>query len=185
MVFVFLAEGNEEIEALTCVDVMRRAGIAVQMVSVEQDLVVKGAHGICVVADVLFEDADFDYCEMIVLPGGMPGATNLRDHAGLTAKIKEYAKAGKPLAAICAAPLTLGAHGAVQGKQATIFPGMENHLTGAEPTGETVTVDGNVITGMGPAVAMEFALTLVEFLKDAEVKKQVATGLLYDKIGEI
>ena len=185
MVYVFLAEGHEEVEALTCVDVLRRAGVVVQLVSVMEDRIVKGAHGICIQTDMLFEDADFDDCEMIVLPGGMPGATILRDHEGLAARIKEYAKAGKPLAAICAAPLALGAHGAVEGKKATIFPGMEGHLTGAQPTGETVTVDGNVITGMGPALAMEFALTLVEFLKGAEVKKQVASGLLYDKIGEI
>ena len=153
MVFIHLAEGYEEVEALTCVDVLRRAGIDARMVSVTGSLTVKGAHGIDIAADLLFEDADYDECEMIVLPGGLPGATNLRDH--------------------------------LEGKKATIYPGMEKHLAGAKATGKTVTVDGNVITGMGPALAMEFALALVEFIKGANAKKEVASGLLYDKIGKI
>ena len=185
MVFIHMAEGFEEVEALTCVDVLRRAGIDARMVSVTGNLAVKGAHGISVCADMLFEDADYGQCEMIVLPGGMPGATNLRDHAGLTAQIRAFTKAGKPLAAICAAPLALAAHGALDGKDATIYPGMEAHLGGKESTGQTVTVDGSVITGMGPALAMEFALTLVEYLKGEKTKKEVATGLLYDRIVEI
>ena len=185
MVFIHMAEGYEEVEALTCVDVLRRAGIDAKMVSITGSLLVKGAHGINIEADMLFEGADYESCEMIVLPGGMPGATNLRDHQGLTARIKEFAKAGKPLAAICAAPLALAAHGALEDKNATIYPGMESYLAGVKPTGSKVTVDGNVITGMGPALAMEFALTIVEFLKGGEIKKEVATGLLYDRIGEI
>ena len=185
MVYIHLAEGYEEVEALTCVDVLRRAGVDAKMVSVTGSLLVKGAHGINIEADLLFEDADYDACEMIVLPGGLPGATNLRDHAGLTARIKEFAKAGKPQAAICAAPLALAAHGALEGKKATIYPVMEDHRAGAKPTGETVTIDGGVITGMGPALAMEFALALVGFLKGEKTKKEVATGLLYDRIGEI
>ncbi len=185
MVFIHLAEGYEEVEALTCVDVLRRAGVEAKMVSVTGNLLVRGAHGINMEADLLFEDADYDACEMIVLPGGMPGATNLRDHEGLKSQIEAFAKAGKSLAAICAAPLALAAHGALEGKNATIYPGMESYLAGATPTGGTVTVDGNVITGMGPALAMEFALALVEHLKGEETKKEVATGLLYDRIGEI
>ena len=185
MVFIHLAEGYEEVEALTCVDVLRRAGIDARMVSVTGNLTVRGAHGIDINTDMLFEDADYDECEMIVLPGGLPGATNLRDHPGLTAQIEAFAKAGRPLAAICAAPLALAAHGALEEKNATIYPGMEDHLAGAKASGSTVTVDGNVITGMGPALAMEFALALVEFIKGAEAKKEVATGLLYDKIGKI
>ncbi len=185
MVFIHMAEGYEEVEALTCVDVLRRAGIDAKMVSVTGDLMVRGAHGVNIEADILFEDADYDACEMIVLPGGMPGAVNLRDHAGLTACMEAFAKAGKPLAAICAAPLALAAHGALDGKQATIYPGMEEYLPGSASTGEFVTVDSNVITGMGPALAMEFALALVEFLKGAKVKKEVASGLLYDRIVEI
>ena len=182
MVFIHMAEGYEEVEALTCVDVLRRAGVDAKMVSVTGSLTVRGAHGIDIEADLLFEDADYSACEMIVLPGGLPGATNLRDHPGLTAQIEAFAKAGKPLAAICAAPLALAAHGVLEGKKATIYPGMESHLAGAEPTKQTVTVDGNIITGQGPALAMEFALELAGFLKGDKVKKEVATGLLYDKI---
>ena len=135
MVFIHMAEGCEEVEALTCVDVLRRAGVEARMVSITGELLVKGAHGIEIKADMLFEDADYDECEMIVLPGGLPGATNLRDHEGLTARIKDFAKSSKPLAAICAAPLALAAHGALDAKKATIYPGMEEHLKGAEPTG--------------------------------------------------
>ena len=178
MVFIHLATGFEEVEALTCVDVLRRGGADALMVSVTGEKTVTGAHGIRVEADVLFEEADYGFCEMIVLPGGMPGATNLRDHEGLTAQIKDFASAGKPLAAICAAPLALAAHGALEGKKATIYPGMEEYLTGATPTGDDVTVDGNVITGKGPALAMEFALQLVETLRGRKVKEDVAKRLL-------
>ena len=180
MVFIHMATGFEEVEALTCVDVLRRAGADAIMVSVTGNKTVTGAHGLNIEADILFEEADYNFCEMIVLPGGMPGATNLRDHEGLTAKIKDFASAGKPLAAICAAPLALAAHGALEGKKATIYPGMEEYLTGATPTGESVTVDGNVVTGMGPALAMEFSLALVEFLRGKTVKEEVARGLLVD-----
>ena len=185
MVLIHLAEGFEEVEALTCVDILRRADIDAKTVSVTKDLLVQGAHGVFIEADMTFDEADYDDCEMIVLPGGLPGATNLRDHPGLTAQIKAFAKAGKPLAAICAAPLALAAHGALDGKKATIYPGMERYLTGATPTGKAVTVDGNVITGLGPALAMGFALAIVEFFKGPETKKEVASGLLYDRIVEI
>ena len=127
-----------------------------------------------------FEDADYENCEMIVLPGGLPGATNLLEHKGLKAQIEAFAAAGKWLAAICAAPMVLGAHGVLRGKKATIYPEMEEHLIGAEPTGETVTVDGNVITGQGPALAMEFALQLLEALKGREVRDEVASDMLYE-----
>ena len=104
MVYIHLAEGFEEVEALTVVDVLRRAGVDAQTVSMTGSKTVCGTHGIKVEADQLFEEADYGACEMIVLPGGLPGATNLRDHAGLTEQIKSFAKAGQSLAAICAAP---------------------------------------------------------------------------------
>lgn len=180
MVYIHLAEGFEEVEALTVVDVLRRAGVDAQTVSMTGSKTVCGTHGIKVEADQLFEEADYEACEMIVLPGGLPGATNLRDHAGLTEQIRSFAKAGRNLAAICAAPLVFGTCGILDGKQATIYPGMEAELTGAEPTGQHVTVCGNIITGMGPALAMEFALALVEHLKGADVRAEVAGGLLFE-----
>ncbi|MBR2674698.1 MAG: DJ-1/PfpI family protein [Mogibacterium sp.] len=181
MVYVYLATGFEEIEALTVVDVLRRAEVDVKAVSITGDRLVLGSRDITVQADLLFEEADYDDCEMIVLPGGMPGAANLGAHKGLTDHIKVFAKAGdsgRKLAAICAAPMVLGACGVLEGHEATIYPGMEDHLIGAKPTGENVTVSGNIITGKGPALAMEFALTLVEILKGAEKRKEVAEGLL-------
>ncbi len=180
MIYVHLAEGFEEVEALTAVDVLRRAECDAKLVSVTGSMVVTGTHGIPVQADLLFEDADYENCEMIVLPGGLPGATNLLEHKGLKAQIEAFAAAGKWLAAICAAPMVLGAHGVLRGKKATIYPEMEEHLIGAEPTGETVTVDGNVITGQGPALAMEFALQLLEALKGREVRDEVASDMLYE-----
>ena len=180
MIYVHLAEGFEEVEALTIVDVLRRAEADVKTVSVTGQKMVLGTHGVNIEADLLLEEADYGACEMIVLPGGMPGASNLGDHAELTAKIREFAKAGRKLAAICAAPMVLAANGVLEGKQATIYPGMESYLGDAKATGAAVTVDGNVITGKGPALAMEFALALVDELKGKEVRDEVAAGLLFE-----
>ncbi len=194
MVYVHLATGFEEVEALTCVDVLRRADIEVKTVSVTGDKSVDGTHGVKVEADTLFEEADYEQCEMIVLPGGLPGATNLRDHQGLKAEILKFGRkiekaieegnktSGKKLAAICAAPLVLADHGLLEGKLATIYPGMEDCLRGAKATDEKVTVCGDTITGMGPALAMEFALTLVEELKGKDARKGVEEGLLIHRM---
>ena len=171
MVFIHLAEGFEEVEALTAVDVLRRAGVDAKTVSVTGNKMVTGTHGIPVEADLLFEEADYGSCEMIVLPGGLPGATNLGSHAGLTDQIKAFAAAGKKVAAICAAPMVLSQCGILEGKEATIYPGMEEELAGAKATGANVTVCGNIITGKGPALAMEFALALTEALKGKEVRE--------------
>ena len=179
MVYVHLATGFEEVEALTIVDVLRRAEIGVQTVSVTGEKMVAGTHGINVEADIVYDEADYENCEMIVLPGGLPGADNIQAHEGLAEHIKSFADNGKKLAAICAAPMVFGACDVLKGKKATIYPSMENCLTGAEATGENVTVDGNIITGMGPAIAMEFALALVENLKGKDTAENVADGLLF------
>ncbi len=179
MIYVHLAEGFEEVEALTVADVLRRASIEVQTVSVTGNKMVAGTHGIKVEADILYEEADYESCDMIVLPGGLPGADNLQAHKGLEKHIKSFADNDKKLAAICAAPMVFGKHDVFAGKKATIYPGMENCLKGAVPTGENVTVDGNIITGMGPAIAMEFALALVENIKGKAAAEDVAEGLLF------
>lgn len=182
MIYVYLAEGFEEIEALTAVDVMRRADIRVQTVSITGNKSVKGTHGIIVEADILYEEADHEKCEMIVLPGGLPGADYLNEHEGLAKHIKCFADdSDKKLAAICAAPQVFGTCGILEGKNATIYPSMEGHLQGGKATDQNVTVDGNIITGMGPALAMEFALKLVEELKGKETAEEVASGLLFDR----
>jgi 4-methyl-5(b-hydroxyethyl)-thiazole monophosphate biosynthesis len=126
-IYVFLAEGFEEIEALTPVDVLRRAGLSVKTVSVMDQYIVTGAHGVPVLADVMFDEVFAEDVEMILLPGGLPGATNLDAHEGLSGMILNFAKAEKPLAAICAAPLVFGNRGLLEGKKATCYPGFETY----------------------------------------------------------
>ena len=182
MVYVHLATGFEEVEALTVIDLLRRAGIEVKSVSITGDKRVMGTHNIPVEADILFEDADYDACEMIVLPGGLPGADYLGEHEGLCGHIRSFAENGKYLAAICAAPQVFGAQGVLKGKMATIYPSMESCLIGAEPQDEIVVVDGKIITSMGPATAMPFALKLIEVLKGKAASDKVAGGLLWNRL---
>lgn len=179
MVYVFLGEGFEEIEALTVVDLMRRASIDVETVSVMNSSVVTGSHEISVHADRLYNEADFNSCEMIVLPGGMPGTTNLCAHKELNKKIKEFHSAGKYIAAICAAPMVFGKAGILHGHEATIYSGMEDELTGAVVRNQKVVVSKNVITSKGPGTAMDFALKLIELIKGFDASEKVAKGLLY------
>ena len=177
-IFVFLADGFEEIEALTPVDVLRRAGLFVQTVSVMDEQVVKGAHGVPVMADKMFADVNPEDAEMILLPGGMPGATNLDAHEGLSKMIFEFAKAKKDFAAICAAPLVLGNRGLLEGKKATCYPGFETYLQGAEYTAALVEKDDNFITGKGPGAAMEFAFAIVEKYCGAGMVSELKKGMM-------
>ena len=177
-IFVFLAEGFEEIEALTPVDVLKRAGLSVQTVSVMDEQVVAGAHGVPVLADKMFAEINPEDAEMILLPGGLPGATNLDAHEGLSQLILDFAEADKPLAAICAAPLVLGNRGLLQGKKATCYPGFETYLQGAEYTAALVEKDGNIITGKGPGAAMEFALAIVEKYCGMDKVNELKQGMM-------
>ena len=177
-IFVFLAEGFEEIEALTPVDVLRRAGLSVQTVSVMDEQVVAGAHGVPVLADKMFAEINPEDAEMILLPGGLPGATNLDAHEGLSQLILDFAEADKPLAAICAAPLVLGNRGLLQGKKATCYPGFETYLQGAEYTAALVEKDGNIITGKGPGAAMEFAFAIVEKYCGMDKVNELRQGMM-------
>ena len=154
--YVFLADGFEEIEALAPIDVMRRAGLSVTTVSVTDSLTVTGAHGIPVVADTLFSQCGYADAALLFLPGGLPGATNLQAHTGLCQLLT--AKASQPdviISAICAAPLVLGGLGLLQGKQATCYPGFEDTMQGAHYTAAKVTVDGHIFTACGPGAAWE------------------------------
>ena len=180
MIYVHLATGFEEIEALTVTDILRRAGADVKTVSVAGEKTVEGAHGIGVMADILFEEADYKHCEMLVLPGGMPGTVNLGKHQGLCRKLTEAAEAGKWVCAICAAPMVLGNLGIVDGKRATIYPGMEGHLIGADPVSAAVVRDGNIVTSMGPGTAMEFGFALAEFLFGEEKADELRAEMIYD-----
>jgi len=177
-VFIFLAEGFEETEAVATIDVMLRGKIDVTIISVTGKLLVTGAHGIAVQADALFENTDFSKGDMLVLPGGTPGAYNLNDHQGLKNLLLQYAKEGKRLAAICAAPLVLGGLDLLQGKKATAYPGFESKLKGAEYIQSAVVKDGNIITGRGPCFAFDFGLAIVEELQGKAKADEVAEGLL-------
>lgn len=180
MIYVHLATGFEEIEALSVTDVLRRAGADVKTVSVTGEKTVEGAHGISVMADILFEEADYKNCEMMVLPGGMPGTLNLGRHQGLCRELSNAAETGKWVCAICAAPMILGSLGILEGKRATIYPGMEGHLIGAEPISAAVVRDGNIITSMGPGTAMEFGFALTEFLFGEEKADMLRAEMIYE-----
>ena len=177
-IFVFLADGFEEIEAITPIDVLRRAGLNVQTVSVMEEQIVAGAHGIPVVADKMFADIHLEDAEMLLLPGGLPGATNLDAHQGLSDMIMAFASEGKALAAICAAPLVFGNRGLLQGKKATCYPGFESYLTGAEYTAALVEIDGNFITAKGPGAAMDFAFAIVEKSCGIEKVNELKSGMM-------
>jgi DJ-1 family protein len=179
MVYLMLANGFEEVEAVTVVDLLRRADIQIKTASIMGERTVFGAHGIAMEADMLFKEIDFSTCSMAVLPGGMPGTTNLCNYKPLGEELLELKKAGKPIAAICAAPMVLGRLGLLQGQKATIYEGMESELIGAESINQSVVVSGSIITSKGPGTAMDFALTLIAYIKGADVAKQINRDLLY------
>lgn len=181
-VYLFLAEGSEEVEALTVVDILRRAEVPVYTVSVTGNKVVKLSHGVKVEADLLIEDADLHEAQLLVLPGGLPGSYHLADHQGLAEAIREHHAAGKPLAAICAAPLVYGRMGLLRGHKATCYPGMEQELEGAKCTGALVVKDGLFITGKGPAASFEFAYTLAEMTAGKDKTDALRAGMLYTEL---
>lgn len=177
-VYLFLATGFEEIEAITPIDILRRAGVNLKTISITGNQTVMGAHNIPVTADLLFEEVDFNLGCMLILPGGMPGSTNLQAHKGLEEVIKTYVAEDKYLTAICAAPLVYGQLNLLQGKRATCYPGFEDQLLGAETSNECVVVDHKMITSRGPGTAAEFALKLVEILVDTETAAMLHKGML-------
>lgn len=178
-VCVFLAEGFEEIEGLTVVDILRRAGVEVQTVSIGADRTVTGSHRIPVQADVCMKDADFSGTELLVLPGGMPGTKHLGACKELTELLVRFAEEGKKTAAICAAPSVLGDLGLLKGKKAACYPGFEDRLTGAEVVFDKVVADGNVTTSRGMGTAIPFALKLTEQLVSKEKADEIKKGIIY------
>lgn len=179
--YVFLAEGFEEIEALTPVDVLRRAGERVTTVSVTADRLVKGAHGVGVEADAVIGGLDFADAGYLILPGGMPGTTNLGKCGALCSLLKAHAAKGGKLAAICAAPSVLGALGLLQGREAICYPGFEDQLQGARVSDCSVVCDGNVVTAAGPGVSLPFALALTADLKGQEAADRISAAMLFLK----
>ncbi|MBO4803233.1 MAG: DJ-1/PfpI family protein [Muribaculaceae bacterium] len=177
--YVFLADGFEEVEAMTSIDVMRRAGMPVVTVSINPGVAVTGAHGVTVVADSLFEDNDYSEAEWLVLPGGMPGATNLAAHEGLCEALAAQDERGGKVAAICASPsVVLACQGLLDGRHAVCYPGMEAPVEGVEWGDESVAVDGNITTGNGPSAAAPFALAMVAQSLGQEAADAVASGML-------
>ncbi len=175
-VAVLLADGFEEIEAIAIIDVLRRAEVEVDVIGVDK-LDVTGAHRLGVRADLVLGKQHGLY-EMLILPGGLPGAHTLRDHSGVQALIVEHHKAGKWLAAICAAPIAFGKAHVLEGKKATCYPSFESELTGATHVTDAVVQDGKVITSRGPGTAFEFALHLAEILRGKQIAVDVRKGML-------
>lgn len=178
--FLFLAQGFEEIEALTVVDVMRRAGMDVKTVSISADRKITGANGITAVADMLFDEADFSNAEWLIVPGGMPGASNLAAFAPLNNLLKAQAAANGKIAAICAAPaVVLAPLGILDGIEATCYPGFEDHCPNTVIKAEPVVALDRTITANGPASALKFALAIVANSMGEAVAREIGTGMLF------
>lgn len=179
-IYVFLANGFEDVEALIPIDVFRRGGLDVTTISVMGDFMVESAHGVQMMADTLIEDVDVSDADLLFLPGGMPGASNLYNHEGVRKAVTAQYAAGKKVAAICASPaVVLAQLGILDDKRATCYPGFEQMLTKATYTGDLVTVDGTVTTGEGPAAAFPFAYELLAQLVDQQTADQIAEGMRF------
>ena len=177
--YIFLADGFEEVEALTSIDVLRRAGMPVTTVSINETTAVEGAHGVTVMADSVFADNDYSDAEWLVLPGGMPGAVNLASHDALCAALESQVARGGKIAAICASPaVVLAPLGLLAGRRAVCYPGMEAIEGGMQWVDGPVAIDGPVVTGNGPAAAARFALAMVALSAGQQQADAVAGGML-------
>ncbi|MFA6815536.1 MAG: DJ-1 family glyoxalase III [Lentisphaeria bacterium] len=178
---VFVAPGFEEIEAVTIIDVLRRADILTVVVGVDNDKtnIVQGAHGIGIEIDAPIEEMEITGVDIAICPGGMPGSVHLADSEGVRDYLNGVYKNGGIAAAICAAPIVLDAAGLLKNRAYTCYPGMEDEIVLGTFTGKAVEVDGRVITGSGPGTAMKFALKLVEELQLKEKAQEVQKGMLY------
>lgn len=179
-IYVFLAQGFEITEALATVDVLRRAKLDTQTVSITSSLDVESSNGITVKADTLFSDIDASTADMLLLPGGMPGTLNLEAFKPLTDLVASFHKEGKFLAAICAAPSIFGHLGLLKGKEAICYPGFENELEGAKLSSRSVVRDGNIITAKGMGVSCGFALEIIKALLDDETADQVTESAIIE-----
>lgn len=176
---IFMANGCEEIEGLTVVDIARRAGIEIDMISINATKDVISSHNVIFFADKLKTEADYDHYDGIILPGGMPGTINLGADDIVTHTIRDFARQGKLVAAICAAPSILGENHLLDDKCATCHPGFEDKLLGAKFVEAPVIIDGNIITSRGMGTAIDFALAIVRYFTDEETVSKLKTGLVY------
>ena len=178
-VCVFFATGFEEIEALTVVDILRRAKIDVDMVSITEEKRVTGSHGITVEMDTVFAEVDFEGTDMIVLTGGMPGTVNMEDFSPLMEQVEKFHANKKWIAAICAAPSIFGHRGMLNGKPACANPGFESHLEGADVKSDPAVVAGHIITSRGMGTAIPFALAILEQLEGTDAVVQMKKGIVF------
>ncbi len=176
---IFMANGCEEIEGLTVVDILRRADLEIDMISLNETTSVTGSHQITFLADTVFEDVNFDAYDAIVLPGGMPGTLHLGEHEGVRLVLQKFAREGKLIAAICAAPSVLGAAELLKNKKATCHPGFESKLTGAAFSEDAVVRDGNIITSRGMGTAIDFALAIAKYFKGDAAVADLKQKLVY------
>lgn len=181
-IYEFIANGSEEIEALTTVDVLRRAGHDIKTVSINATHEVELSHGVKILCDMTIADSDFSDADMLLLPGGLPGTYNLRDCEAVRNAISAQANAGKLIGAICAAPQILGGLGLLHGKRATCYPGTEELMTGATYTKETYTVDGNIITGCGPAATLPYSYAILRMLGDDDKADALQEGMMFNQL---
>ena len=180
-VYIFLADGFETVEALAPVDVMRRAGLSVTVVSIMGRYEVLSAQGVPVIADALIGDFSLSDADAIVLPGGGTGTENLSANSAVREEIERMNNEGKLIAAICAAPMVFGRMGILQGKRATCYPGCEGDLKGAEYTASDVEIDGNIMTACGPGVSFDFGFAIVENFCGAEKVSLIRSQMQFDK----
>ena len=178
MVYVLMAEGFEEIEAFTVVDILRRAQIKTELVSVDNKEYIKGAHGIAVKSDVYMRSIQSDY-EMIFLPGGYPGYENLLKNDAVKFLLTRANNENKYITAICAAPSILGKMGILKGKTACCFPSFENELIGANVVFDDVVCDNNIITSRGAGTAHKLAFKIVEILKGKDESEKLRNSMVY------
>lgn len=180
---LFLADGFEVIEALTVVDLLRRADVPVKTVSIMEKKEVVSSHSVTVTADQLYEEADFSDASMLILPGGMPGTKNLEAFGPLMARLDEWNEAGRDIAAICAAPSIFAHRGYLKGKDACSYPTFEEHLAegGAHVNHNEVTVSGHMIMARGMGCAIPFGLAIVERLADRESAEKIKIGIVYEQ----
>lgn len=181
MVYLLLADGFEEIETIGTIDILRRCGLQVQTLSVTGKRVVNGVHGLIVKADSLFRKNHIVHCDALVLPGGSKGAETMYKNSILRLTISQQAHEGTLVAAICAAPMVLGAAGVLKGKHATIYPGLEQYIDGAIVHREALVVEhDNIITAAGPAATRLFAFAVARRLaSNPSVVDQVERDMLY------
>lgn len=177
-IIVLLAKGFEEIEALTPVDYLRRRDILVDLISIEDDLEVEGAHGIKVLADKNFKDIDFSAYDGLIIPGGMPGAANLRDDSRVIKLVKDFNNNHKLVSAICAGPIVLEEAKILDGKNVTSYPGFEDQLSGTYVE-DRVVRDGNLITARGPAIAVDFTIEILDYLLGNKDVLDLKNDILY------